>query len=270
MIPEPVARVEILQAWGCGERGHGSGLLAGATQLEQNIMKDQLAGKNSAADWIFTTPFSKQGDLHYILWSRTYPYPPYMSVRVKKSPEVKNWSQNESKWGQCPGSCLPLPASSSSRCISLQEGWATDAGTYALTSRTSLYKRFWNLELVLQSAVLSEWFFWLFICITAGSQNITHSLIWEHSHLHRLHLTASNNFTLAPNFHFSCHRSRLPGFFCCSQLCFQIHEFEGGIHMGIYLNEKKISTNFHVCFLVFSSASIFCSNRYLYLFVIIQ
>ena len=54
------------------------------------------------------------------------------------------------------------------------------------------------------------------------------------------------------NFHFNCHRShqmpQLPSCFCFRQLCFQIHEFGGVVHMRIYLNEKKVSTTFSCLF----------------------
>lgn len=183
-------------------------------------------------------------------WSKICPFLAYMGVRVKMSP-VPRGEKLEPGWGQeravlwAPTTPVwlqffPLDFLSGGR-----------AGSCAWTSRACLCKNFENLELVLQTVRLFGWCDYLSVLqLTAkehptvlfGSTLICKDCVWQ------LVITSLR----LQNFHFICHRSHqmlhLPVHCFFRQLCFQIHESGGDVHVHIYIGEKKVSTTFSCLF----------------------
>lgn len=132
--------------------------------------------------------------------------------------EVKTWSWNENKGGWCSGPACFMP-------VGLPCRWA------GLPMQIPMNRHLEHpctnaLEILNWCCSLLCFLNDMIICLySAGSQCLSHSLTWEHSHLHRLYSSLSSNFTLAPDSHFRCHRSHqklhLPDCSCFRQLCFQ-------------------------------------------------
>lgn len=223
----------------------------------QGLLLEQLSEKLLPADWIVTTAFSR----------------PVLTVNFATFSEVirafslRSWVV-EFQCGENldpereQGRTVLRPWLLHACGTSTQEGWAANADTCERTPRTSLCKCLENLELVLQPAVLFEWYDYLSVSQLAASAYPTVLRGSTAICIDCIHHWAAASLWEAPDSHFSCHRSHqklhLPDCSCFRQLCLQ-EQVWGRCSCGYLAQREK---NQHDIFTyVFSCLHLLPSSR---------